>query len=159
MASGTSTSCVATPLPPSIGTTRALQRDWRLSKAHLQIGMIYRSLGAYTAAEAALRAGLQESPSDPLLLVNLSAIELSQGDRWRAQALLRELDHLSIASAETSEIVAAARNEIAGPSNDHASATRGKACGQHVLAMQSNSTRATMTHDRASDRGRGAAVS
>jgi hypothetical protein len=76
--------------------------------------MIYRSLGAYTAAEAALRAGLQESPSDPLLLVNLSAIALSQGDRWRAQALLRELDHLSIASAETSEIVAAARNEIAG---------------------------------------------
>lgn len=90
----------------------ALDRDWHLAKAHLQVGLIYARRGAHTAAEAAFRSGLEVDPSDPLLLVNLSAAQLAQGDRWGALHLLETLNDVPPGNPETIALVAAARHEI-----------------------------------------------
>lgn len=90
----------------------ALERDWKLAKAHLQVGIIYARRGAHTAAEAAFRSGLESDPANPLLLVNLSAAQLAQGDRWGALHLLDTLDQLPPGNPETIALVAAARHEI-----------------------------------------------
>jgi Flp pilus assembly protein TadD len=90
----------------------ALERNWQLAKAHLQIGMIYARRGAHTAAEAAFRSGLEVDPTNPILIVNLSASQMAQGDRWAALHLLDTLDHLPVGNPETNAVVAAARREI-----------------------------------------------
>jgi Flp pilus assembly protein TadD len=74
--------------------------------------MIYARRGAHTAAEAAFRSGLEVDPANPILIVNLSAAQLAQGDRWAALHLLETLDHLPAGNPDTTALVAAARREI-----------------------------------------------
>ena len=61
-----------------------LKHDNEFAKAHLQLGMIYQRRGNYPAAESAFTAGLATEPDNALLLVNLAAARLSQGNRWGA---------------------------------------------------------------------------
>lgn len=90
----------------------ALAHEWQLPKAHLQTGMIYQRHGNYTAAEAAFRSGLAAEPGNPLLLVNLSAAQWAQGNRWDALRLLERLNHMPPGNPDTDALVAAARQEI-----------------------------------------------
>lgn len=91
----------------------ALRRDEHFAKAHLQLGLLYERRRDYPAAQSAFAAGLASEPDDPLLLVNLAAVRLSQGDRWGARALLARLDHAGPpADQHTVDLVAAARREI-----------------------------------------------
>jgi len=90
-----------------------LKRDNEFAKAHLQLGMIYQRRGDYPAAESAFTAGLATEPDNALLLVNLAAARLSQGNRWGARAALTRLDGAAPPADEnTVELVAAARREI-----------------------------------------------
>jgi protein O-mannosyl-transferase len=90
----------------------ALRRAPKLSKAHLQIALLRESRGEYDAAEAALLTGLESAPNDPLLLVNLGAVRLAQGDRWRAGAALARLDRIGTLDVKERALVAEARREI-----------------------------------------------
>ena len=91
----------------------ALKRDDEFAKAHLQLGMIYQRRGDYPAAESAFTAGLATEPDNALLLVNLAAARLSQGNRWGARAALTRLDDAAPPADEnTVKLVAAARREI-----------------------------------------------
>jgi len=90
----------------------ALRRDPKFTKAHLQIGLLRQRRGEYDAAEAALLTGLASDPNDPMLLVNLGAVRLSQGNRWEAQTALAQLDGIGTVDHRENEIVAAARREI-----------------------------------------------
>jgi tetratricopeptide (TPR) repeat protein len=83
-----------------------------LTKAHLQIALLRESRGEYDAAEAALLSALANEPNDPLLLVNLGAVHLAQGDRWRAGAALKRLDDIGTLDDNENALVAAARREI-----------------------------------------------
>jgi predicted Zn-dependent protease len=75
--------------------------------------MIYQRRGDYPAAESAFTAGLATEPDDALLLVNLAAARLSQGNRWGARAALTRLDDAAPPADEsTVKLVAAARREI-----------------------------------------------
>ena len=91
----------------------ALARDWRFAKAHLQIGLWYQQRGQAAAAEAAYRAGLEAEPDNPLLLVNLAAVRLAQGDRWGARGALARLDAVPAPLDPTTvALIAQARHEI-----------------------------------------------
>jgi tetratricopeptide (TPR) repeat protein len=90
----------------------ALRDDPKLAKAHLQLGLLHQEHGHLDTAEAAFLAGLDSEPHSPMLLVNLSAVRLAQGDRWRAQATLARLDGIGTVDAHEHELVAAARREI-----------------------------------------------
>jgi tetratricopeptide (TPR) repeat protein len=90
----------------------AVRLDWTFAKAHLQIGLLRERLHEYDAAEAAFRAGLAGDPDDALLLVNLSAIRLTQGDRWGSLCLLSRLDDLGPVAPDVADLVAAARREV-----------------------------------------------
>lgn len=91
----------------------ALRRDPAFAKAHLQLGLLHQRRGEYPAAAAAFTAGLASAPDDPLLLVNLAAARLAQGDRSGARAALERLDGVAPApDASTVALVAAARREI-----------------------------------------------
>lgn len=90
----------------------ALRDDPKLSKAHLQLGLLRQEYGDLDTAEAAFLAGLESEPNSPMLLVNLSAVRLAQGDRWRAQATLARLDSVGTVDPHEHELVAAARREI-----------------------------------------------
>jgi len=91
----------------------ALKRDSEFAKAHLQLGMIYQRRGDYPAAESAFTAGLATEPDNALLLVNLAAARLSQGNRWGTRAALTRLDGAAPPADEnTVKLVAAARREI-----------------------------------------------
>ncbi|MGD9765809.1 MAG: tetratricopeptide repeat protein [Candidatus Binatia bacterium] len=93
----------------------ALHRDWQLCSAHLQLGLVHERRREYTAAEAAFTTGLAIEPGNPLLLVNLAAARLAQGDRWGARAALEQLDHSAPApDANTRALVTAVREEIEG---------------------------------------------
>jgi tetratricopeptide (TPR) repeat protein len=91
---------------------KALRHASWLTKAHLQIALLRESRGEYDAAEAALLSGLENEPNDPLLLVNLGAVRLAQGDRWRAGATLKRLDGIGTLDEKENALVAAARREI-----------------------------------------------
>jgi tetratricopeptide (TPR) repeat protein len=91
---------------------QALHQDPRFVKAHLQLGLLHAETRDLDTAEAAFRSGLEIEPRSPLLLVNLAAIRLAQGDRWGAQAIVSQLDHVGTVDAEERELVAAARREI-----------------------------------------------
>jgi tetratricopeptide (TPR) repeat protein len=90
----------------------ALRLEPTFVKAHLQIALLRQGRGEYDAAEAALRTGLDSEPNNRMLLVNLSAVQLAQGDRWRAGAALTRLAGLGTLDAEEHEVVEAARREI-----------------------------------------------
>lgn len=91
----------------------ALRRDDRLARAHLQIGLLHQRRGAAAAAEAAFAAGLRGAPGDPLLLVNLAAARLAQGDARGARRALARLDRSMLpADPRIGAVVAAARREI-----------------------------------------------
>jgi tetratricopeptide (TPR) repeat protein len=91
----------------------ALRRDPQFAKAHLQLGLLFQRRGDPPAAEAAFTAGLASEPDNPLLLVNLAAARLSQGNREGARAALRRLDATRPAmDPRTVAVVAAARREI-----------------------------------------------
>jgi tetratricopeptide (TPR) repeat protein len=91
----------------------AVRHDPRLTRAHLQIGLLYQRHHRYDAAEAAFQAGLAGEPSDALLLVNLASVRLSQGDRAGARAALTGLDRAPPpVDADSLELIAAARREI-----------------------------------------------
>jgi hypothetical protein len=47
-----------------------------------------------------------------MLVVNLSAVRLAQGDRWRAAAVLARLDGIGTLDTTERKLVAAARREI-----------------------------------------------
>jgi tetratricopeptide (TPR) repeat protein len=91
---------------------QALQRDPNFVNAHLQMGLLHERRGEYDAAEAAFLSGLASDPIHPMLLVNLSAVRLAQGDRWGATAVLARLNHIDTLDREEHELVAAARREI-----------------------------------------------
>ena len=91
---------------------QALRDDPQFAKAHLQLGLLHQRHGGYDSAEAAFLTGLASEPNNPLLLVNLSALRLGQGDRWRAQATLTQLDGIGTLDADEHDLVAAARHEI-----------------------------------------------
>jgi tetratricopeptide (TPR) repeat protein len=90
----------------------ALRRDWQFAKAHLQLGLIRERHGEYAAAEAAFATGLECDPSNPLLLINLAAVRLAQGDRWGADAMVRRLHRVEAADPSLTALVAAAQREI-----------------------------------------------
>lgn len=91
----------------------ALRRDDRLTLAYLQLGLHYQRRGAIAAAEEAFRAGLAHAPADPMLLVNLAAVRLAQGDAPGARAALNRLDRAGPPlNPSTAAVVAAARREI-----------------------------------------------
>ena len=91
----------------------ALKRDDQFAKAHLQLGLLYLRRNDYPAAESAFVAGLASEPDNPLLLVNLAAARLSQGNRWGARTALERLDRVAPPTDQsTVELVAAARREI-----------------------------------------------
>jgi len=91
---------------------KAVRLDWGFAKAHLQIGLLRERLREYDTAEAAFRAGLAGDPDNALLLVNLSATRLEQGDRWGSLRLLSRLDALGLVAPDVADLVAAARREI-----------------------------------------------
>ena len=91
---------------------KAVRLDWGFAKAHLQIGLLRERLREYDTAEAAFRAGLAGDPDNALLLVNLSATRLEQGDRWGSLRLLARLDALGPVAPDVADLVAAARREI-----------------------------------------------
>jgi tetratricopeptide (TPR) repeat protein len=91
---------------------QALRRDPQFANAHLQLGLLHERHGAYDCAEAAFLTGLASEPNNPLLLVNLGALRLGQGDRWRAQAALLQLDGIGTLDPDEHELLAAARHEI-----------------------------------------------
>jgi len=91
---------------------RALRIDPKLAKAHLQIALLRQARGEYDAAQAALLTGLETDANNRLLLVTLSAVQLAQGDRWRAAAGLARLDGIGSLEPGEDEAVATARNEI-----------------------------------------------
>lgn len=91
----------------------ALKRDERFTRAHLQLGLLYQRAGNYAAAESAFVAGLQDDPDNPLLLVNLAAVRLSQGNRGGARAALARLDGVEPPNdPHTVAVIAAARRQI-----------------------------------------------
>ena len=91
----------------------AVRRDPSLVRAHLQIGLLYQRHRQYAAAETAFDAGLLSDPANPLLLVNLAAARLSQGNRDGARAALIRLDAVTPpVDADAVELIAAARREI-----------------------------------------------
>ena len=90
----------------------ALRLEPTFARAHLQLGLLRQEYGDFDTAEAAFLAGLASEPNSPMLLVNLSAVRLSQGDRWRAQATLARLDRIGTVDPQEHELVAAARREI-----------------------------------------------
>ncbi|MDX2169212.1 MAG: DUF1736 domain-containing protein [Deltaproteobacteria bacterium] len=91
----------------------ALARDAQFTKAHLQIGLLQQRRGDVGAAEASFRAGLDSDPDNPLLLVNLAAARLAQGDRAGARATLDRLAAVPVPMDETTvAVVAQARREI-----------------------------------------------
>jgi tetratricopeptide (TPR) repeat protein len=91
----------------------ALGRDWSFAKAHLQVGMLQQRRGDVGAAEVSFRAGLESEPDNPLLLVNLAATRLAQGDRDGARAALSRLDAVPAPMDEsTVALLAQARHEI-----------------------------------------------
>jgi tetratricopeptide (TPR) repeat protein len=91
----------------------ALKRDDQFAKAHLQLGLLYLRRNDFPAAESAFAAGLASEPDNALLLVNLAAARLSQGNRWGARTALARLDRLDPPTDQsTVALVAAARHEI-----------------------------------------------
>lgn len=90
----------------------ALRRDPYSRKVHLQIGLLYELRGEHDAAEAAFRTGLASAPNDPLLLVNLSAVRLNEGDWWGAAETLAELNHVDTLDREEHTQVALMRHAI-----------------------------------------------
>lgn len=91
---------------------QALRQDPHFVKAHLQLGLLCAEIRDVDTAEAAFRSGLEIEPRNSLLLVNLAAVRLAQGDRWGAQAIVSQLDHIGTVDAEERELAAAARREI-----------------------------------------------
>jgi tetratricopeptide (TPR) repeat protein len=92
---------------------RALRADWALAPAHLEIALLRQREGAGASAEMALDAALEVEPDDPMLLVNLAAARLTQGDRWGARAALARLDAVPPPlDATKAAVVARARDEI-----------------------------------------------
>jgi tetratricopeptide (TPR) repeat protein len=91
----------------------ALGRDWSFAKAHLQVGMLQQRRGDVAAAEVAFRAGLESEPDNPLLLVNLAAARLAQGDRAGTRATLTRLDAVPAPMDDsTVALLVQARREI-----------------------------------------------
>jgi tetratricopeptide (TPR) repeat protein len=91
----------------------ALRRDPHFAKAHLQLGLLYQRRSDFAAAEAAFAAGLASAPDDALLLVNLAAARLSQGNRLGARTAIERLDQVDPPTdQQTTALVAAARREI-----------------------------------------------
>lgn len=91
----------------------ALRRDPTFAKADLQLGLLLQRRGDFAAAEGAFTAGLAHAPDDPLLLVNLAAARLSQGNHAGARAALHQLDRAAPPpDPSTVAVVAAARREV-----------------------------------------------
>jgi tetratricopeptide (TPR) repeat protein len=91
---------------------QALRQDPHFVKAHLQLGLLRAEMRERDTAEAAFRSGLEIEPRNSLLLVNLAAVRLAEGDRWGAQTIVSQLDHIGTVDAEERELAAAVRREI-----------------------------------------------
>lgn len=91
---------------------RAITIDWGFSKAHLNSGLIRFRHGEVAAAEAAFRAGLEGDPRNPLLLINLGAARLAQGDRWGAGAIFDQVARLQPIDPDTRQLLAMARHSV-----------------------------------------------
>jgi len=91
---------------------KAVSMNWGFSKAHLNSGLIRFRYGEFVAAETAFRAGLESAPRDPLLLINLSAARLAQGDSWGARAILDQVAGLEPRDPEVVELLAMARHSV-----------------------------------------------
>ena len=91
---------------------QALRQDPHFVKAHLQLGLLRAEVRERDTAEAAFRSGLEIEPRNSLLLVNLAAVRLAEGDRWGAQTIVSQLDHIGTVDAEERELTAAVRREI-----------------------------------------------
>ena len=85
---------------------------WEHPRAHLDLGMIRYSQGEFAAAEAAFRTGLRYEPTNPLLLIGLSATRLVEGDRWEAVDLLRRIDALPWMAPEYRSALAERRSAV-----------------------------------------------
>jgi hypothetical protein len=95
---------------PSTGTSGPARRS-RFVKAHLQLGCCARGARA-RHRRGGVRSGLEIEPRNSLLLVNLAAVRLAEGDRWGAQTIVSQLDHIGTVDAEERELAAAVRREI-----------------------------------------------
>jgi tetratricopeptide (TPR) repeat protein len=91
---------------------QALRHDPRAVNAHIEIALLHHRHGEYDAAAAAVLAGLEIEPNNPMLLVCQSAVQFSQGDEWRSRAALAQLDGIGTLDAHATEQVAAARQAI-----------------------------------------------
>ncbi|MBX3023462.1 tetratricopeptide repeat protein [bacterium] len=93
--------------------TATLSLDPDFTKAHLQLGLLYQRHRDFAAAESAFTAGLAKDPDNPLLLVNLAAARLSQGNRWGAIEALARLDRARPpVDQQTVALIATARREV-----------------------------------------------
>jgi tetratricopeptide (TPR) repeat protein len=90
----------------------ALRREPTFTKAHLEIALIRGRLGQLDTAEAAILTGLAIEPRSPLLLVNLSAVELAAGDRWRAGMVLQRLKGIDTLDPSEHEAIAETRGDL-----------------------------------------------
>ncbi len=91
----------------------AVRLDWRLATAHLQLGLLRARHRQPAAAEAAFAAGLESDPANAMLLVNLAAARLAQGDRWGAAIALDRLERAAPpGDPQIAALVAQARREI-----------------------------------------------
>lgn len=90
----------------------ALRREPTFTKAHLEIALIRGRLGELDTAEAAILTGLAIEPRSPLLLVNLSAVELAGGDRWRAGMVLQRLKGIDTLDPSEHDAIAETRGDL-----------------------------------------------
>jgi len=74
---------------------RALSRDPNYAIAFAMLGWNFAQLQRYPESIAALKRGLELSPSNPLYLATLGRIYVLSGDRLHAVNVLQQLDSLS----------------------------------------------------------------
>lgn len=90
----------------------ALRIDSHFVKAHRRLCSLRYDRSEYDAAEAACRSGLAEDPNDLVLLAQLSAVRVAQGDPWEARALLVRLDQFGTLDAGERTIIETLRQRI-----------------------------------------------
>lgn len=90
----------------------AVRRSQPPSNAHLHIAVLRAARGEYDTAEAACRTGLASDPNSLMLLAELSAIRVAQGDRWEARATLDRLDRLGTIDRQERDRVAEMRGDV-----------------------------------------------
>jgi len=91
---------------------KATQLNGHLTRAHHNLGEIHSRHADFAAAEAALRTGLENEPTDARLLVDLALVRLQLGDRTDATALLDRAAPYTDGAPDVAQELADARRAI-----------------------------------------------